>query len=268
MNMELQMLHVPTASLIGMFFSMVLSIGTPIALLVFLKKKCKADMISFFIGAGTFLLFAMVLEQGLHYVVMRLTGNLLYENLWLKAIYGGLAAGVFEETGRLLAMKYGMKKRLTHENALMYGVGHGGIEAILIVGLGYFSSIVTSVLLNTGQLETSLQTSVMDENTLQTAMTQLTTLATTPSWQFYLAGIERISAIGFHIVASYLVYLSIRNATRKWFFVAIFAHFLMDALAVVAAAFLPVIVVEILLLVYVGVFGYLVWTLSSKKDGV
>ena len=70
MNMELQMLHVPTASLIGMFFSMVLSIGTPIALLVFLKKKSKADITSFFIGAGTFLLFAMVLEQIMHILVL------------------------------------------------------------------------------------------------------------------------------------------------------------------------------------------------------
>lgn len=268
MNMELQMLHVPTASLIGMFFSMVLSIGTPIALLVFLKKKCKADITSFFIGAGTFLLFAMVLEQGLHYVVTRLTGNLLYENLWLKALYGGLAAGVFEETGRLLAMKYGMKKRLSGKNALMYGAGHGGIEAILIVGLGYISSLVTSFMLNSGQLEASLKATVMDENTLQTTMTQLTTLATTPSWQFYLAGIERLSAIGFHIAASYLVCLAIQNAARKWFFAAIFAHFLMDALAVIAAAFLPVLVVEILLLVYVGAFGCLVWSLSPKKDDV
>lgn len=268
MNNELQTLHVPTASLVGMFLSMVLSIGIPIALLVLLKKKYKAEIKSFFIGAGTFLLFAMVLEQIMHYVVMKLTGDLLFENLWIKAIYGGLAAGIFEETGRLLAMRYCMKKSLSGRNALMYGAGHGGIEAILLVGLGYFSSIVTAVLLNSGQLEASLQATVLDEKALQTTMTQLTTLATIPGWQFYLAGIERISAIVFHIAASYLVYLAIKNATKKWFFVAIFAHFLMDALAVIAAAFLPVVVVELLLLVYVGAFGYLVWSLSPQKDDV
>ena len=259
---------VPAANILAMAVSLVLSVGLPVALFIVLKVKTKAKVTDLLLGAVTFVLFAMVLEQGLHYVVTRLTGNLLYENLWLKALYGGLAAGVFEETGRFLAMKYGMKKRLSGKNALMYGAGHGGIEAILIVGLGYISSLVTSFMLNSGQLEASLKATVMDENTLQTTMTQLTTLATTPSWQFYLAGVERLSAIGFHIAASYLVCLAIQNAARKWFFAAIFAHFLMDALAVITAAFLPVLVVEILLLVYVGVFGCLVWSLSPKKDEV
>ena len=39
-----------------------------------------------------------------------------------------VAAGVFEETGRLLAMKFCMKKDLDKKNAIMYGIGHGGIR--------------------------------------------------------------------------------------------------------------------------------------------
>ena len=34
---------------------------------------------------------------------------------------------VFEETGRLIAMKFWMKKWLDFPNALMYGIGHGGV---------------------------------------------------------------------------------------------------------------------------------------------
>ena len=58
----------------------------------------------------------------LHLVKEALTGN-----IWFYALYGGIAAGVFEETGRFTAMKFWMKKSLSKESSFMYGVGHGGI---------------------------------------------------------------------------------------------------------------------------------------------
>ena len=52
----------------GVICSVVLSIGVPIALFIAGRVKLKARISSFFIGAGTFLLFAMLLEQQLHYL--------------------------------------------------------------------------------------------------------------------------------------------------------------------------------------------------------
>ena len=99
---------------------------------------------------------ALVLEQVFHFVIVKLTGNVLLDNIWLYAIYGGLAAGLFEETGRLAAMGLCMKKRLDKQNAIMYGIGHGGIEAILIAGLSGISNIISAILVNSGMLPTIL----------------------------------------------------------------------------------------------------------------
>ena len=47
----------------GVICSVVLSMVVPIALFIAGRVKLKARMSSFFIGAGTYLLFAMLLEQ-------------------------------------------------------------------------------------------------------------------------------------------------------------------------------------------------------------
>ena len=62
----------------------------------------------------------MLLEQLMHSLVLLKMGPVskaLSENLWLYALYGGLAAGLFEETGRYLTMRFLMKGKWTRENA-------------------------------------------------------------------------------------------------------------------------------------------------------
>lgn len=58
----------------GVICSVVLSMGVPIALFIAGRVKLKARISSFFIGAGTYLLFAMLLEQQLHVLVIRFCG--------------------------------------------------------------------------------------------------------------------------------------------------------------------------------------------------
>lgn len=109
------------ASMVGMVISLLLSVGLPIFLCIFIYKKTKAWVPAFFIGCGIFVGFAMILEQICHAIVLTVTGSVIRDNLWLYAIYGGLAAALFEECGRWIAMKFCLKKHLTRENALMYG---------------------------------------------------------------------------------------------------------------------------------------------------
>ena len=113
------------ASMVGMVISLLLSVGLPIFLCIFIYKKTKAWVPAFFIGCGIFVGFAMILEQICHAIVLTVTGSVIRDNIWLYAIYGGLAAALFEECGRWIAMKFCLKKHLTRENALMYGAGHG-----------------------------------------------------------------------------------------------------------------------------------------------
>ena len=126
---------VSSASITGMVVSLILCVAAPVALCILLKRKTRAKLSDMFLGVVIFILFARFLEQLLHTAMLSAFGERLTGILWLSALYGGAAAAVFEEFGRLIAMKYFLGSQLEKENALMYGVGHGGIEALTIGAL-------------------------------------------------------------------------------------------------------------------------------------
>lgn len=250
--------HVGAGTFAGIIFSLCISIALPVVLLIVVHKKTKARMAMVVIGAATFFLFAMVLEQILHAVVLGVGGERITGNIWIYGLYGGLAAGLFEEVGRFVAMRFAMKKQLNLPNALMYGVGHGGIEAILIVGLASVSNLVTSIMINAGTLEASL--GALDQATKEATLTQLSALWTTPSYQFFLGGIERIVAVTLHIALSVLVFQAVKLGKKRYWFLAFAIHVGVDFATVIAANYLNLVLVEVMLAVLVA--GVVALTIS------
>lgn len=257
--------QVPVTSMAGMLFSLIVSVGLPIVLCMVIRIRTKAKFSSFLIGCGTFFISAMVLEQTLHVIVLNAAGDILRGNIWIYGLYGGVAAAVFEETGRFLAMKYFMKRISGCENALMYGAGHGGIEAALIVGLVSVNNLVTSFMINTGQINQVL--SALDENTRNMTMQQISALWELPGWQFYMAGVERILAVGLQIALSVLVYYAVKSGDKRYFMLALFCHFFVDFITVVAASFVSVAVVECLVAVMSAAVGGIAWKVSLNEKG-
>lgn len=251
---------VPALSIAAMAVSMAVCVGLPVGLCIYMKKVGKASLKSFFLGCGIFVVFALILEQILHLVVGAIAGAFFSRHLLAFAVYGGLAAGLFEETGRYVAMKFFMKGRLTKQEAVMYGVGHGGIEAILLGGMGCLSNLLTSVMINSGSLEKLLPAG--DAN-VQAVLSQLTEL---PSWQFLLAGMERCSAVVLHIVLSYLVYLGVRNKKIQFYFLAVAIHFAVDAGVVYAAGHVPVLALELGLMAVVLAMAAVYVGYSREKE--
>ena len=246
---------VPAASVAGMIFSLILSIGLPIGLLIYLRNRTGARISAFLIGGATFFLSAMVLEQLLHAAVLAAAGNALTGNIWLYALYGGLAAGLFEETGRYVAMKFCMKKQLTRQSALMYGAGHGGIEAVLILGLASINNLSAVALVNSGGFESFLSSLSAEES--DALIQAFSALWSTPSWQFFLGGIERILAVALHISLSVLVYRAVRDRRISFYLLAVGLHVLVDSAALAASRFLSPILVEALVLLLTGLTGAL-----------
>lgn len=253
---------VPALSIIGMCFAFIVAVGLPMGLMLYAFLKLKADMLWFGIGAATFIIFALVLEQCLHVVMIKQFGEALTGNLLVKAVYGGLAAGVFEELGRFTSMNLFKKKELNKLNALMYGIGHGGIEAIIIVGLTSISNLITSIMINTGTFEPMLA-SLDDEVKAQT-LKQVSLLWTTSSLDFYLAGVERVVAITLHICLSYIVYKAVNGKKLQLLFLAIALHAGLDFITVLLAGYTSSLALEIVLLVIVFILAALVYRMYSK----
>ncbi|MDE6282170.1 MAG: YhfC family intramembrane metalloprotease, partial [Oscillospiraceae bacterium] len=125
----------PIGTIAAIVAVIILVIAVPLGIMLFLRKRGGA-WTTFLIGAGTFILFAMILEQLFHGpVLFSGIGAMIQGNIWLYGLYGGLAAGLFEETGRFLAFRFALRRRQDRITSLTYGIGHGGIEAFLIAGL-------------------------------------------------------------------------------------------------------------------------------------
>lgn len=255
--------QVSMASMAGMVFTLAVAFVLPVVSCVVVKVKCKAKLSSMIVGAGTFILAAMVLEQILHTVVLAFAGEALTTNIWLYAIYGGLAAGVFEETGRFLAMKFCMKQTLDKENALMYGVGHGGIEAVLLIGPAYISNLMMSYMINQGMMEGVL--SQLDETTREATVQGLSQLWELPSYTFYLAGVERICAFVLQVALSYLVYVAVKEGKKANLLLAVGLHMAVDTGTVLLASVLPMTAVEVILIAAVVVIAVCVFRQYRKE---
>ena len=226
---------IPTSSLVMIVINLILGFAIPLCLAWWIVKKHNARLSTVLIGAATFIVFALVLESIVHQIVLKGShGAAIQNNTLYLAIYGGLMAGLFEETGRFLSMKYLLKKEpTTVKPALAYGIGHGGVEMILLFGFTMISSLVMAAMVNAGQTDTLLgQVPAEAQGQIQATISQLTDSGV-GDW---LMGLwERISALILHLSLSILVWAAVRKGGKwLWLFpAAILLHALVDGLAVI-----------------------------------
>ena len=188
------------------------------------------------VGAAVFFVFAMVLESLLHSFIFQKFPRLLTIP-WAYILYGCLTAGIFEEVGRFVGLHF-IKRNESITNAgtgLSYGVGHGGLEAILLVGVTLTQNLILGTKFTLSGAETLLQNTAPE----QVAVTQqkLNILANANALDFLLPLGERILAIILHIALSLLVWMIVaRRLPTIYLLLSIGLH----ALANVSAAMFQV----------------------------
>ena len=254
---------VPVSSLILMAVDAVLGIAVPVCLAVWLMRKYRARLSTILIGAGTFIVFALVLESIMHQLVLKgPNGPAIMGNTLLFAVYGGLAAGVFEETGRFLSMKFLLKKEpSTVLPGIAYGIGHGGAEMLIIFGITMISNFVVSALINAG-LSGILFAKVPEDAAAQ-LQAQLNQLQTVGAGTLLTGLWERISALVLHLGLSMLVWVAVRKGGKwLWLFPAAVAlHAIVDAGVVMLQKSVGMVPLELIVsaeAVAVAAIGYMV----------
>ncbi len=194
------------------------------------------------VGAVTFVLFALILEKSIQNALVFPTTMGLPDHaasqfinarpiLW--AIVLGLFPGVFEETGRYVAFTTLLRKRRNRETSISYGIGHGGIEVVLVLGINYIVYIVYGLMINNGTFQ-----SIIDQVAAQApfqldAMRALTDqLAVFSSADIGAGMFERVFAFLFHVGASILVFYAAKDKGKLWLYpLAILLHTALDSLA-------------------------------------
>lgn len=225
-------LHVNPVTFGILGFCALAGAGMFLGLFIACRKRGGGRILPFWVGCGSFFLFAMVLESLCHQLVLRSSvGPAILGNTWGYAIYGGLAAGIFEETGRLVAMGWLKKKNCGPNTDLVYGAGHGGIEVLLVLCVSMVQYIVYGVLINTGKAAALLST--LDEANWEAAMAVFQQLSGPAPWMSLLSVVERLSAIVIHLSLSVLVWKAVMVPGKLWLYPAAIAlHALADAVLV------------------------------------
>lgn len=217
---------VSNMSIMFLIISLIISVGLPLGLTIYFYKKYRISMKALFVGALIFIVFSQVLEKLLHYFVLIKNPQTaaLLKNPWLFMLYGGLAAGIFEEVGRYVGFKFLLRGKNEWKDGISYGIGHGGIEAILVGGMVSIQYIVYSNLINSGAFEKALGSKVP----VTMLVSIKNTLVNTAPYMFGVTGLERILAITFHIALSLLVLYGIKRRKNIYLLYAIIIHAITD----------------------------------------
>lgn len=216
-----------TETIASLFIGGALGFVIPVgAAVVFKIKNREAWLPSVFIGAGTFFLFAMVLEQLLHAVMLPIVQG----RAVLYCVYGALAAGIFEETGRFAAYKTLMRRHYSTKNAVLMGIGHGGCEALMLVGVNYITYAVIALSVNSVGIEQFIQMSSAGNAEVAEAMqTQLNGIAGVGVFTAFQAIYERVIAMTFHVCMSVVVYKAVSQRGKLWLYpLAVVLHAVLD----------------------------------------
>ncbi|MFT4297545.1 MAG: YhfC family glutamic-type intramembrane protease [Micropruina sp.] len=195
---------VPVASIVGMTLTLLICLLLPLGGLVWIVTKRRGGVRVYPQAGRAFAagMLTFVASQVLTRIPLMawLSGQSAPWAQWLlSGPAASFTAGLFEETGRLLVMLWLLRRFHRWIDGVSFGLGHGGIEAVLLVGLTQLSNLTLAFLINSGQ------TAALDQLPAATRDMVLNALTGTPSLDFYLAGVERIAAIGLHVGLSVLI---------------------------------------------------------------
>lgn len=247
---------------------MLMTLVLPLSLGIYLVKQ-RQDPALYLAGSATFLASQMLFRIPMLYIVLPQFSwylRLQLEPVWY-ALFLSATAGLVEESVRLLVLSWIHKRRqgaqpiptstpapdlkstpapalkssptpLDHRQGIIFGLGHGGIEAMLFVGIKALVSLV-------------LWDQVSKTLPIETPHIIL------------IGGIERILAVTFHVGASLTVLYGIRvGKPILWTAIAIGAHTLLNFTATLAIQAFPdqIVIVELLVgLLAIATLGLSQW---------
>ena len=258
------------SSVPALISAVILMIAIPVCFFVYWRRKHKEQTkISWLIaGAVGFLVSARVLELGVHYfciIADNPVSRFLNGNTAAFVLYGITMAGVFEECGRHIVLKYIMKKNRTRENAVLYGIGHGGIEALAVLLPPMITYLAIAVLFSRGDTENALRALNITEKTAAAALPSVQAAAAFDYGMMAMNVIERLFATLLHIGLTVIVYYGVVNARKACLPLAILLHMLMDTFpALYQRSLVPLWAVEVWSAVWAATVVFIAAKLYGK----
>ena len=267
---EFEKIVIGKTSIPALIITVILMIVIPVGCFLYWRRKHKQQTnISYLIaGAIGFILSARVLELGVHYVCILAdnpVSRFINGNTWAFVLYGTMMAGVFEECGRHIILKYILKKNRTRENAVLYGIGHGGIEILAVLLPSMILYLVIAILFSQGNVEEAMKQLKITEETAAAALPSVRAAAAFDYGMMAMNIIERLFAMLLHIGLTVIVYYSVISEKKGFLPLAILLHMLMDTFpALYQRGVVPLWTVEVWGAFWAAVTGFIAARLYQK----
>jgi uncharacterized membrane protein YhfC len=218
---------VAPAILAGLAVSALLALAWPALVFVICRRRMTLAARNILVGAGVFFAFSQVLEKAMHAYLLRANP---VTAAWFQApgiafaVYGSLAAGLFEEVGRYVGMRLMVKPTRSPGPAVAYGIGHGGIESVLLGGLAMVQAFAFAILLNSGKFDATFGPALPPDalNQIRASIENLTLAG------LALATIERLVALLTQIGLSLVVWRAVEGKRLSLLAIAVLLHAVVD----------------------------------------
>ncbi|MDU0479599.1 YhfC family glutamic-type intramembrane protease [Staphylococcus chromogenes] len=184
-----------------------------------LSRRARGVWRAFLAGAVAFFLSQIVLRLPMMSLATAFAPDTAGAFL-TRPVVASFSAGLFEETARLVFMLLMLRGTRRLIDGLAFGLGHGGLEAILLVGMSIVNNLVIAVMINAGQWDSFAKTMPPE-----VASKVYSALVDTAPADFLAGGVERVWAIGLHIACSLIILMGIERDQRivAWV-VAVLVH--------------------------------------------
>lgn len=226
---------------IAIVFQIVATIVVPVVAALVLAFKKKGYLKPVLLGVLCFWFFQVITRIP----ILAVLSKTLWYNLFIATqpvlypLFLGVTAALFEEGGRWIVMRLLMKDKNRLYDGVAFGVGHGGLEAVVLVGIG---SVVT-IILNDYSKTTPLN--------------------------LFAGGFERLCTMVLHIAWSVMVLRSVVSKKPLWLLLAFVLHTVVDMAAVMMAQYgASTVAMEAVILAFALVMlGYLIVEYGRYKGG-
>ena len=208
---------------VSMVVAALVCIGGPFLVAQLWRRRTGAAWNAFGWGMAVFVLFQ---------VVLRLPWQVPLAH-WARAhqpwrvpfiAFSALTAGLFEEVGRWAGYRTVLRSERSMRTGVMYGLGHGGIEAILFAGLPIASLLAGWFFAARGLIPPGHGLDVLRRQ-----------LGAVHVLNAALAVIERVSAMAAHVGLSLIVLQTFVRPSVRWLLLAVLIHAALDGTVLLAA---------------------------------
>lgn len=209
-------------AIICMVISLIVVIGVPIYVFVYLKKRLNFAALSLFNGVLFYFLCVVFLNNITVNLLLAIpnVGDFLTTNRALGVSIISFIGVIFEVVGLFFGVSFLAKRFPRFGDNTMFGLGFSTIEAIMSAASVLFGFITLSMTINSTGLEEIFK--VYPEEELANAITSMQSLLDIPSAQFLTYGINCTLLLAFRMCASMLLFGMVTNKMPKYMLAVVF----------------------------------------------